>query len=135
MLLAVEEATKIAAGKLGAGAPHSSRRDDVSGKGQSSRRAAVESLLEVARAATQSPLLPLPVLVSSPLPRWGGGEGRKAAEGKALAAIGGGKKALKTDGRQADASAASVTAGLLLGAFVQSPGSVRRTIQEAVQRR
>lgn len=90
----------------------------------------LEALMHVAQAAMETPLLPLPVPLLSPslFPEEEGGAA-PGAEGAAPAGDGAGGAARKR--RQA---AAEATAGLLLDAFMQSPGVVQRAIRAALQR-
>lgn len=144
VLLAVQEAAELAtAGEGGCEAGASStgrsgKRKHVSGKGEgfgSAGLAAVASLLKGARAAVQSPLLPLPVPVLRPPPRSERGEGG-GASGTSVLSLDGDPQdsaAREPGGVAADASPASVTAEMLLGTFVQSPAAVRRSVREAMQ--
>lgn len=136
-LLAVEEAAKLAAKKQGTGeqCPNDQRiafpsQDIVGGE-------CLGSLVDVSRAAAQSPLLPLPVPSSPPLlpsekdkdsKRWPVQNVEMFKEGKEAPGRGGGQVG-------ATAGVAAVTAGLLLDAFVQSPVAVRRAVEDAVRRR
>ena len=158
VLLAVQEAAEHAAehaaaaaagGRgLGAGAPstrRSGKRKHVSGSGEGSGSGSapglpvVASLLKAARAAVQSPLLPLPVPVpvSPAPPRSEGSESGGTSGARALSSsVDGGLKGSTTrEGgwEAADASPASVTAEMLLSSFVRSPAAVRRSIREAMQ--
>lgn len=143
VLLAVQEAAELArAAGGGAGAPtrRSGKRKRVSGgevKG-SGALAAVASLLQLARAAMQSPVLPLPVPVSSPplrSERSENGETSGAAAGSSwLDGDPEGSTTRGEDGEAADASPAAATAELLLKSFVQSPAAVRRSIRGAMKK-
>lgn len=136
VLLAVQEAAELATagggrGGLGAGASstrRSGKRKLVSGKGKDSGSAGlavVASLLKAARAALESPLLPLPVAVLPPPPH----SERSESGGTS------GASALSVDegGGTTDASSPWVTAEMLLSSFVQSPAAVRRSVREAMQ--
>ncbi|CAM9243868.1 unnamed protein product, partial [Hapterophycus canaliculatus] len=146
VLLAVQEAAELGAActrrsgkrkhKLRAGV-----RDSLEGAAVSAASAAsspLATLLRVTRAAWQSHLLPLPAPASLSPPRRGRSGSAEGSAGAGYLLEDGspgcsmGKRA---GGEQADAPAASVTAGLLLDSFVQSPTDVRRSIREAMQQR
>lgn len=138
VLLAVQEAAEIAtAGRgLGASTRRSGKRKRVSGRGEGAGGIeAVASLLKLARTAMQSPLLPLPVPVSSP-PSHSERSDRGETSSARVLSVGGEPKDLAVgdgDGEATNAPPASVTAELLLSAFVRSPAAVRRSVREAMQ--
>lgn len=143
VLLAVQEATELttAGRSLGDSARGSGKRKHASGRDEerSGGLAAVASLLKVARAAMQSPLLPLPVPASPPpLPPHPERRESSEASGARASSVEGDPKdspAGGEDGEATGASPASVTVAveLLLSAVVQSPAAVRRSIREARQ--
>lgn len=141
VLLAVEEAAELATAGRGVGActrrSGKSRRVSGRGAGENSDGDAASplvSLLKLAGAAKQSRLLPLPVPVTVSPPRSAGLK-RGGELGEGAVGVGDDEEspAKDRDGWQADSSAASVTAGLLLDAFVRSPTAARRSIREAMQ--
>lgn len=140
VLLAVQEAAELAAagGGLGASSPrHTGKRKHVPGKGKGpGGLTVVASLLKAARAAMQSPLLPLPVPVSPPPAAHPGRGHSGGTSGARDLPVDGGpinSPAGDGDGEAADAPPASVTAELLLSTFVQSQAEVRRSLREAIQ--
>lgn len=139
MLLAVEEAASLAsAGRGGeASSRRSGKRKPVSvGRGGSDGDAVVASLLEMARAAMQSPLLPLSVPVTPSLSGLTEGKSGEVLGAGAIAVPGGEpNKPLDMDGKESDAPTTTVTAGVLLDAFVQCPAAVRRSIRRTMHRR
>eukprot|EP00752_Nemacystus_decipiens_P015153 g13499.t1 len=144
VLLAVQEATELAAagrGGLGAGSSSTRRtgeRMHVSWSGEGPGSAGLEAvapLLKAARAAVQSPLLPLPVPGSLTPLHSDGSESGGTLDSRALLVDGdsGGSMAGEHGGKVADVSSASVTAEMVLGTFVRSPAAVRRSIREAMR--
>lgn len=136
-LLAVEEAAKLAAKKQSTGerCPNDQHivfpsQDIVGGD-------CLGSLMDVSRAAAQSPLLPLPVPSSPPLLPSEKDKNSKRWAMQNVEIFQGEKEAPGRGGGQVDTTAgvAVVTAGLLLDAFVQSPVAVRRAVEDAVRRR
>lgn len=116
-------------------------RDSLDGDeaGAAESSSPLATLLKVARAAWESHLLPLPVPASLCLMPTKRGEIREGVADAGAVSVGGSPEesttAKRRDEGQADASAASVTAGLLLDSFVKSPAAVRRSIREAMQKR
>lgn len=143
VLIAVEEAAKLASAGRGGGtcARRSGKRKHVPGRGEGlGGDAAVASLLKVARAAMQSPLLPLPVPVPPSPSRLKKEEGESGGEapGAGTLPVDDGEEPNKSPARggtEADAPTASVTARLLLDAFVQSPADVRRSLRQKMHQR
>lgn len=136
VLLAVEKAAELTAHHIWASTPRTSKGGDISDRRERSGETSVASLAELARAAAQSSLLPLPVPSSSPL--WcsedDGSQNQLSAE-TLLEAKRGGEKTPTAGARRADASEISVTAGLLLDAFTRSPAVAIRAIKRAELRR
>lgn len=135
-LLAVEEAAELAAKNQGTRERRSKgqhiafRPQEIVGGDY------LGPLVSIARAAGQSPLLPLPAPASPPLLP---SEGDKDSKGLPVQNVGMFEEGAEAPGRvegQAGAAAgvAAVTAGLLLDAFVQSPVAVRRAVEDAVRR-
>lgn len=141
VLLAVEEAAELATAGRGVGGctRRSGKSRRVSGRGvgenlDGDAASPLASLVKLAGAAKQSRLLPLPVPATvSPLRS--AGLKRGEASGGGAMGVGDDEESPAKDinGWQVDASAASVTTGLLLDAFVRSPTAARRSIREAMQ--
>ncbi|CAM9873686.1 unnamed protein product [Ectocarpus fasciculatus] len=141
VLFAVEEAAELATAGRGVGActRRSGKNRRVSGRvvGENldgDAASPLASLLKLTGAAKQSRLLPLPV-PTTVSPPCSAGLKRGEASGWGAVGVDDNEESTETDrdGWQADASAASVTAGLLLDAFVRSPTAARRSIREAMQ--
>lgn len=139
------EATESAISRRAASCPgpgrSSRRRGVVSGRREGGDELA--SLAKLSRTAAQSPLLPLAVPLSHPLPslQEGGGDGMPGLE-VVMAVGGGGEKGLGVvkgggggGGEGGGEEGAVVTAGLLLEAFERSPLAVMRAIRGATQKR
>lgn len=130
VLLSVVEAAEVASGNnQGAKARRLRSVDNYaggSGRGNQLDSTAedsdgpLEALIHAAQAALESPLLPLPVPSLSPsLPS-------EKESGDAA-----GAEVVAKDGRD---GGAATTAGLILDAFMQTPGTVMRAVRAALQR-
>lgn len=92
----------------------------------------VEALIEVAQAALESPLLPLPVPSLSPSLPPEKEEHCTAVQGAAKNGPDGGK-AMDKEGKKSTVPA-PVMAGLILDTFMQTPGAVLRALRANLQR-
>lgn len=142
VLLAVEEAARLASAAGGrderAGTRRSAKRKQhvAPGGEGSDGGAVVASLLKMARAAMKSPLLPLAVPVSPSESGLEEGQGGEASGAGAIPVPDEGpNQSPAGSGKEPDAPSASVTAGLMLDAFVQSPVAVRRSIRQKMRQR
>lgn len=132
VLLAVVKAADVASGKWRNGNSCLSDNESFAGIEQSGSRNIVASLLEVARSAARSPLLPLPVPLLPP-PRVLGGNSE--SNSNARGPTNDGEQTTAIGVRTQTEKSTPLTTEVLLDAFVRSPVEVRRTIREAVKRR
>lgn len=143
MLLAVEKAAerreacpRRSAAKRKHGSETGHGHDSVGAQGKTS--SPTETLLKVARAASQSHLLPLPAPASLSVPNTEITEvGRPSADAGALRAVNIRGKPAAGHGMDEDVESPSalVTAGLVLDSFIKDPATVRRSVREAMQQR